>query len=137
MTAPAPNYAHRARYVPPGPRERYDADSFRVELDLGTYVGGAIRETLVVAIRLEGVDAVELGDHRLARDGRAIGVVARDFTLGLLLSRTVTVQTIKPDGAALGGSFERTRARVWVGDDDLADLITAAGLSKADPHALA
>lgn len=138
-TPPTPNYAHRARYVAAAARERYDADSFRLELDLGSYVGGAIRETLVVAIRLEGIDAVERNDERRTRTGRPIGLEARDFTIGQLLrAGEVIAQTVKPDLTGdLGGTFERTRAHVWADGRDLAELLDAAGYAKSNPHALA
>jgi endonuclease YncB( thermonuclease family) len=125
---PTPNYAHRARYVPPAAGQRYDGDSFRLELDLGAYVGGAIRPTLEVAIRLEGIDVVERTDRRLT-----------DYALTLLeLAHRITAQTVKPDlSGELGGTFERTRAHVWIDGEDLADALRAAGYSKADPHALA
>jgi endonuclease YncB( thermonuclease family) len=136
---PTPNYAHRARYVPPAAGQRYDGDSFRLELDLGAYVGGAIRPTLEVAIRLEGIDVVERTDRRLTVRGGPIGLEARDYALTLLeLAHRITAQTVKPDlSGELGGTFERTRAHVWIDGEDLADALRAAGYSKADPHALA
>src|SRR4051794_7651409 len=115
IPAPTPNYAHRARYVPPGPRERYDGDSFRLELDLGAYVGGAIRPSLEVAIRLEGIDVVELSDKRPTTRGAPIGTEARDLATYLLeRADRIVAQTVKPDlSGELGGTFERTRAHVW------------------------
>lgn len=137
MPEPTPNYAHRASYVPPAPRERYDGDSFRLALDLGAYVGGAIRQTLIVAIRLEGIDVVEYSDNRPDPRSRApipvaIGRGAAAFTMSQLATAgRITVQTVKPDGVtALGGTFERTRAHVWVDGLDLADLLRDAGYEK-------
>jgi hypothetical protein len=53
------------------------------------------------------------------------------FTLTQLLRGVpVTVATEKPIVSAAGETLGRTVGRVWIGDDDLADLLRAAGFEK-------
>lgn len=117
MTAPTPNYAHKAtldRVV--------DGDTYWLRLDLGTYAG--VRDELVVDVRLEGIDIVERGD--------ALGPAARRAAEAILSEADrIIVQTSKPDlTAPIGATFARTRGRVWVDGQDLADVLRAAGYEK-------
>lgn len=117
MPAPIPNYVHDATYVEPSARQRPDADTYRLRLDLGTY--SEVKIDPVVIIRLKGFDAVELTSPK--------GKEARDFAINLLRTRHVTVATDKPISDT---TFVRTVADVWVGDDKLSDLLRAAGYEK-------
>jgi endonuclease YncB( thermonuclease family) len=118
VSAPAPNYVHRARLaerneIPPRAVPVHDGDTFYLRLDLGTYAG--VRVDPVVEIRLQGIDTWELA--------QPLGLEARAFTaLQLTSGKPITVQTVKPDLTPLGFTFQRTAAHVWIGDDLLADL---------------
>lgn len=126
MAAPVPNYTHRARLarqdeIPTRALPVSDGDTFHLRLDLGTYVG--VRVDPVVRIRLAGIDTWELHQPN--------GLEARAFTLTQLLRGVpVTVATEKPIVSAAGETLGRTVGRVWIGDDDLADLLRAAGFEK-------
>jgi endonuclease YncB( thermonuclease family) len=122
---PTPDYAHRATYVPAVGRQRDDGDTFRLRLDLGTYV--RVRLDPVVPIRLHGIDTWELGGvvHPLDPD-RAKGRAAAAATAALLgKAGRITAQTLN-----LTDTLGRQVARVWVDGHDLADLLRVGGHEK-------
>lgn len=118
MSAPVPNYAHRATFI-----KGHDGDSFWLQVDFGMNTHG-VRLTLPMYIRLWGIDAIELSSKG--------GADARDFTNAALSSaQVITVQTLKPDGSYVGDEkYGRWLARVWAGDTELADALRAAGYEK-------
>jgi endonuclease YncB( thermonuclease family) len=120
MASPQPNYAHKASFL-----RAYDGDSFWLEVDFGRLTSG-VTLTLPLYLRLYGIDTWELNQPG--------GFAARDYTTKLLLSgEPIVVQTLKPDGKQLGQEkFGRFLARVWVGDDELAELLRAAGHEKGE-----
>lgn len=129
MSAPAPNYVHRARLarqdeIPKRATPVHDGDSFYLRIDLGTYCG--VRVDPVVYIRLKGIDTFELSEP--------LGKEARDAALEYLtLAGRVTVATEKPIvGGVLGSTLGRTVAQVWVDDQDLAELLRTQGLAKEE-----
>lgn len=131
MTPPVPNYVHYARLarpdeIPKRAQPVHDGDTFYLRVDLGTYTGN-MRIDPVIQIRLKGIDTYELGD-----EVGDIGQAARDFTRQQLSGAgIVTVATEKPIvHTPFGTTLSRTIAQVWVDDDDLADLLRAAGFEK-------
>lgn len=131
MSAPAPNYVHRARLarqdeIPKRAHPVSDGDSFYLRLDFGFYNG--VKLDPVVYIRLKGIDT-----HELSQPG---GVEARQFTLDQLLGAgQVTAGTEKPIiGGSFGSTLGRTVAQVWVDDDDLAVILREGGHAKAEEH---
>lgn len=124
MPAPIPNYVHRARLarsdeIPPRAMPVHDGDTFYLRIDLGTYSG--VRIDPVVEIRLKGIDVYEISQPH--------GKEARNFVTNELFVGPVTVQTEKP----LGGSdktFTRTVGQVWIGSEDLVDLLRQNGFEK-------
>lgn len=118
MSAPIPNYAHRATFI-----EGHDGDSFWLSVDLGVNTHG-IRFVMPMYVRLYGIDTWELTQPK--------GVAARGFTIASLAgAQQITVQTIRPDGRQVGEEkYGRFLARVWADDAELADLLRAAGFEK-------
>lgn len=128
MTAPLPNYVHRARLAHvdelAGRSDPvHDGDTFYLRLDLGTYAGTRIDP--VIRVRLAGIDTYELREP--------LGPAARDFTRARLEQGPVTAATEKPVVLFAGETLGRVVARVWIGDSDLADLLRAAGYEKPKP----
>lgn len=119
MAAPVPTYVHPAVYVEAEPRQRPDGDTFRLRIDLGTYSGG-VRIDPVIDVRLKGIDAWELS--------QPLGVKARDFALVHL--RAASNIIVATDKLVADATLQRTVARVWVDDEDLADLLRASGFAK-------
>lgn len=118
MSAPAPNYAHRATFL-----KGHDGDSFWLSVDFGMNTHG-VTLVLPLYVRLHGVDALELS--------QAGGGAARDFTTAKLqAAQRIVAQTIRPDGVSVGEEkFGRWLTRVFVDDDELSDLVRAAGFAK-------
>jgi endonuclease YncB( thermonuclease family) len=118
VSAPTPNYAHRATFL-----KGHDGDSFWLSVDFGMNTHG-VQLILPLYCRLWGIDAWELSQQH--------GLDARDFTDGLLSSaKQITVQTIRPDGRMVGlEKYGRWLVRVWADDDELADALRAAGYEK-------
>lgn len=119
MTAPTPNYAHRATFL-----KGHDGDSFYLAVDFGMNTHG-VKLVLPLYLRLYGVDAWELSQPK--------GPDARDFTNAALSSaKVITVQTLKPDGSFVGlEKYGRWMARVWCDDQELADALRQGGYLKA------
>lgn len=135
MAAPTPNYVHRARLAHPDELPAHavpvhDADTFYLRLDLGTYTGARIDP--VIRIRLAGIDCWEVSPAKPSPldPGYVKGYAARDLARSLLEKREVTAATEKPIVSDSGETLGRTVARVWVGDDELPDLLRAAGYEK-------
>lgn len=118
MTAPIPNYAHKARFL-----QGHDGDSFWLAVDFGRLTSG-VKLELPLYVRLYGIDTWELSQE--------LGKAARDFTNNALsTAKSIIVQTIKPDGKALGEEkYGRFLASVWADDMSLADLLRANGFEK-------
>jgi endonuclease YncB( thermonuclease family) len=118
MTAPVPNYAHKARFI-----QGHDGDSFWLAVDFGRLSSG-VKLELPLYVRLYGIDAWELS--------QPLGKAARDFTNKVLSeAKSIVEQTIKPDGKALGEEkYGRFLAIVWVDDTPLTDLLRANGFEK-------
>jgi endonuclease YncB( thermonuclease family) len=116
MSVPVPNYVHKATLV-----SVHDGDTFRLRINLGTYVGVLIDPA--VDIRLQGIDCWELGQPG--------GTAARDFTQSALTSgKAITIQTVKLDLSSMSPTFARQPGYVWIGDDSLTDLLRTAGHEK-------
>jgi endonuclease YncB( thermonuclease family) len=128
MSAPVPNYAHKATFI-----EGHDGDSFWLAVDFGANTHG-IKLVLPMYVRLVGIDTWEIPPAKespVADPGFKKGYAARDFTNARLASGPITVQTIKPDGKTVGEEkYGRFLARVWVGADELPDLLRASGFEK-------
>src|SRR2546423_6216365 len=88
MAAPLPNYAHKANVI-----EVHDGDTFTLRVDFGRLTHGITLDPEFV-VRLAGIDCWELS--------QPLGPEAREFAGGLLASRPITVQTVKPDLSNLG-----------------------------------
>ena len=118
MTAPVPNYAHKARFI-----QGHDGDSFWLAVDFGRLSSG-VKLELPLYVRLYGIDAWELS--------QPLGKDARDFTwITLSQAKSIVVQTIKPDGKALGEEkYGRFLAIVWVDDTPLVGLLRTNGFEK-------
>jgi endonuclease YncB( thermonuclease family) len=114
---PRPNYAHKATFI-----SGHDGDSFWLSVDFGANMHG-VKLVLPMYVRLYGIDTWEIN--------QALGVEARDFTNNLLQTKAIVVQTIKPDNESVGlEKYGRFLARVFVGQDELSDLLRAAGYEK-------
>lgn len=118
MPAPIPNYAHKATFI-----RGHDGDSFWLAVDFGMNTAG-VRLVLPCYIRLYGIDTWELAQPR--------GIEARDAVNAWLSTAvTITVQTIRPDGRNVGEEkYGRWLARVFVGDDELSNLLRDNGFEK-------
>jgi len=117
VSAPAPNYAHKATFVAP-----HDGDSFWLRVDFGKLTHGITLDPLFY-IRLAGIDCWELS--------QPLGPKARDFSTNMLSKEPIVVQTVKPDLSNLGlEKYGRLLCNVWVGDDLLSDLLRIAGYEK-------
>src|SRR6266498_3911003 len=118
MPAPVPNFAHPAFFL-----QGHDGDSFWLRVDFGMNTHG-VRLILPLYVRLYGVDAVELSSPT--------GPAAAGFTTSTLAAAArIVVQTIKPSGSPVGEEkYGRWLCRVWCDDDELADLVQAAGFEK-------
>jgi endonuclease YncB( thermonuclease family) len=129
VSAPQPNYAHRATFL-----QGHDGDSFWLSTDFGMNVAG-VKLVLPTYIRLAGIDTWEIPPaHGSPADPNfEKGYGARDFAnSALTCGKPVVVQTIKPSGAQVGkDAYGRWLARVFVGDDELSDLLRANGFEKA------
>jgi endonuclease YncB( thermonuclease family) len=127
VSAPVPNYAHPAAFL-----QGHDADSFWLSVDFGMNAA-AVKLVLPCYVRLAGIDAWEVPPaHGSPLDPDfAKGYAARDFTNQALQRGPVVVQTIKPSGAQVGkDEYGRWLARVFVGPDELSDLLRANGFEK-------
>lgn len=118
MTAPVPNYAHKAKFL-----QGHDGDSFWLSVDFGRLTSG-VKLELPLYERLYGIDTWELSQK--------LGPEARDFTIKALAeAKSVIVQTIKPDGRMLGEEkYGRFLAMTWVDDLLLSDLLRVNGFEK-------
>jgi endonuclease YncB( thermonuclease family) len=118
VSAPAPNYAHKATFL-----RGHDGDSFWLSVDFGMNVAG-VQLVLPCYVRLANIDCWELS--------QPLGLEAKTYTEVHLYRGPVVVQTIKPSGSQVGkDEYGRWLARVFVGDDELSDLLRAAGYEKA------
>lgn len=128
MSAPVPNYTHKATFL-----KGHDGDSFWLSVDFGMNVAG-VRLVLPCYLRLYGIDCWEIPPAAKSPldPGYELGYRARDFTNAALVSgKPVVCQTIKPTGTQLGEEkYGRWLARVFVGDDELPDLLRANGFEK-------
>lgn len=117
MAAPEPSYAYKATLL-----TVHDGDTFDLRVDRGRITHGILDDP-TWTVRLFGIDCWELK--------QPMGPAARDFTLLQLQHGQIVVQTIHPDlrPPALE-KYGRVLARVFVGDDDLADLLRSAGFEK-------
>lgn len=113
--APAPGYAHYARYV-----SNHDGDTAILVVDFGTLTHGVTLE-LPLTVRLADIDTWELG--------QAKGAAARDFTHAALAGATTLVlETFKAQD-----KYGRVLARVWFDGRYLPDELRAAGFAKVKP----
>lgn len=121
MTAPQVTYAYFATYV-----SNHDGDTIVFRVDRGRLTHG-IWDSPEWTVRLYGIDTWEM----VGRD-KAKGQVARDFTSMVLRgAQGITVQTIHPaERPVTMEKYGRILARVWADDNDLADLLRAAGHEK-------
>jgi endonuclease YncB( thermonuclease family) len=118
MFAPIPNYAHKARFI-----QGHDGDSFWLAVDFGRLTSG-VKLEMPLYVRLYGIDTWELS--------QPLGKEARDFTNKTLSEAgSIVVQTIKPDGKALGEEkYGRFLAWVWADDILLSDMLRSNGFEK-------
>jgi len=94
----------------------YDGDTVTVDLDLGFHVWVRGEK-----IRLAHIDAPELQGET-----KAGGEAAGDFLRGLLLNKTVIIQTIKaPDGADKKEKFGRYLGVIWLDGVNVNDLLVS------------
>jgi endonuclease YncB( thermonuclease family) len=121
MSAPSVTYAYHATYL-----ANHDGDTVMFDVDRGQLTHG-IWDRPRWTVRLYGIDTWEMTgkDHPK-------GVLARDFTQTVLLgARRITVQTIHPDLRPPElEKYGRILAHVFADDEDLADLLRAAGHEK-------
>lgn len=106
-----PLYHYTAIHLPPRPRERPDADTMRVRIDLGLDV------EVNTILRLARIDATEL--H--VADGS--GFVARDYMRSLWpFGEKALIHTTKRE------LYSRWITEVWLMDHrNLSDLLVEAG----------
>jgi endonuclease YncB( thermonuclease family) len=127
MTAPIPNWAHPATFL-----KGHDGDSFWLNTDFGLNTAG-VRLVLPTYIRLYGIDTWEIPPAQGSPldPGYQKGYAATVFTNAQLSAGPIIVQTIKPTGSNVGDEkYGRWLARVFVGDNELSDLLRANGYEK-------
>jgi endonuclease YncB( thermonuclease family) len=127
MTVPTPNYAHKATFL-----KGHDGDSFWLSTDFGLNTAG-VRMILPTYLRLYGIDTWEIPPIAASPfdPGHLLGFQATEFTNSHLLRGPIVVQTLKPTGVSVGEEkYGRWLARVWVGDDELSDLLRSNGFEK-------
>jgi len=121
MSAPQVTYAYHATYV-----SNHDGDTIVLNVDRGQLTHG-IWDRPQWTVRLYDVDTWEMTGKDKAK-----GVLARDFTSMVLRgAQRITVQTIHPDLRPPElEKYGRVLCRVFADDNDLADLLKAAGHEK-------
>ncbi len=112
-------YWYRARLTTKKGVRQYDADTVRLDVDLG------FDNWLVnVSVRLARINAYEVRGPE-----KALGKEARAYMLGILRDREFCIQTRQLKGR-LRGKFGRFLADVWIENDGwrcVNDLLVEAG----------
>lgn len=128
MTAPVPNYAHKATF-----NQGHDGDSFYLNVDFGMNTHG-VKLILPLYIRLFGIDTWEIppGKPSPLDPGYKKGHAAADFTTTVLFAaKKIVCQTIRNDGTPIGQEeYGRWLTRVWIDDQELSDVLRENGHEK-------